>query len=91
LDSPLSEDSGEFLDALPQARREVSLGQQLLAQADRLMEIPRPSPATGGAEEMDSTLLLEPQGHATLAQTLLDLSGPREAVSGGGGLLLVAE
>jgi hypothetical protein len=52
------------------------------------MEIPGPRPATGGAEQMHPTFILQPLVGALRTQAFLDLGGLCEAVSSGVQLLL---
>ena len=89
--APLANGVREFLDALPQARRQADLGQQLLAQANGRMEITRACPAAGGAEKMDPAFFSQPQVRTTRTEALFNLRGPGEPVRRRIGLLLIAE
>jgi WD40 repeat protein len=58
LHAPLAERLGEVLYPLPQARRQVGVGQKLLAQAHGRMEIAGTRPPARRAEAVDPALLL---------------------------------
>jgi hypothetical protein len=82
LHAPLAERLREVLYALPQARRQVGVGQKLLAQADSRMEVAGTRPAARRAEAVDPALFLQSGLGAATGQPLLDLGRLREAVSG---------
>src|SRR5438093_10090954 len=83
LRAAFAEGVGEFLDALPESGRQAMLRSQLLSQANGGMEITGARPATGGTEKMHPAFFAHAVVRTARAETLFNLRGLCETVSGG--------